>query len=436
MSQETLDLKRSLHIVRRHRKVVGAVAAVGLLAGVAYGFLDPPKPTSSALVVLAPATKDVPTQVVIAGSQPVLQGALSKIKPRASLTSLQHDVQVANSNPDLITISAQGQIPAQAESTANAVANSYVAFVKTGAEVQAQAKLLEPATTATSGSLPLTLLIDGGIGALMGAVIGAIAVLALNRGDRRLRERDEIANAIGVPVLASIPVEHPANAGRWTRLLEDYEPSIGHAWQLRSALRYLGESDAMSTNGSSPNGSSGDGFSLAVLSLSSDPGALALGPQLAVFAASLGIPTALVIDPRQEETNATAALRAACAAPPSPRRSGQLHVVVADPDDTSWREPGVKLTVMVAVVDERDPRVADTVSTGATVLGISSGEATGAQLARVAFSAADDGRQIDGILVADPDAADHTTGRIPQLARPPRRRLPTRLTGTPTETRR
>ena len=88
---------------------------------------------------------------------------------------------------------------------------------------------------------------------------------------------------------------HPSDAGRWTRLLEDYEPSVVHAWQLRTALSYLGQSDAISANGSN-----GDGFSVAVLSLSSDRGALALGPQLAVFAASLGIPTALVIGPQQD----------------------------------------------------------------------------------------------------------------------------------------
>ena len=54
-----------------------------------------------------------------------------------------------------------------------------------------------------------------------------------------------------------------------------------------------------------------------------------------------------------------------------------------------------------------------------TVLGVSAGAATAAQLVGVAVSAAADGRQIDGILVADPDPADHTTGRVPQLTRPP-----------------
>lgn len=265
---------------------------------------------------------------------------------------------------------------------------------------------------------------------MAGLLIGAIVALAVSRGDRRLRERDEIANAIGVPVLASVAVHHPSDAGRWTRLLEEYEPSVVHAWQLRTALRYLGQAEAMS----SPNG---HGLSVTVVSLASDRGALALGPQLAVFAASLGIPTVLVIGPPQEgEGNATAALRAACAASPSPRRSGHLVATVADHDDLAWRQLGAKLAVIVAVVNGKAPRVNRMTPTSGTVLGVSAGAVTAVQLAGVAVSAAADERQIDGILVADPDPADQTTGRVPQLARPARRRMPTRLSGMTTETRR
>jgi len=60
---------------------------------------------------------------------------------------------------------------------------------------------------------------------------------------------------------------------------------------------------------------------------------------------------------------------------------------------------------------------------------------TAEQLARIAVSAAVDGREIAGILVADPDPADRTTGRVPQVARPGLRRMPTRMTGTTTEIR-
>lgn len=436
MSEQALDLKKSVQIVRRHKIAVGIFAALGLLAGIGYGVTRPPTFASDALVVLPPTTRDVPTQVLIANSDPVLLRALPKIRPATSLPALRGQVKGKVVTPNIISISAQGKTAAQAESTANAVAASYISYVgakNSAIAVKVPARFLQQATSATGTSLSNRLLVSGGLGALAGALIGSIGVLALNRGDRRLRTRDEIANAIGVPVLASIPVTRPTDAGHWTTLLEEYQPRVVHAWQLRTALSYLGQADVVSHNG---NGSSNDdGFSVAVLSLASDRGALTLGPQLAVFAASLGIPTALVIGP-QQDPNAAAALRAACAeSPPSSNRSRQLRLAVADHDNMA-RQPGARLTVIVAVVDGRAPSVADTMRANTTVLGVSAGAVTAAQLVGVAVSAATDGRQIEGILVADPDPADQTTGRVPQLARPARRRMPTRLTGTTMETKR
>jgi hypothetical protein len=86
------------------------------------------------------------------------------------------------------------------------------------------------------------------------------------------------------------------------------------------------------------------------------------------------------------------------------------------------------LTVIIAVVDGMAPEVADTTRGATTVLAVSAGAVTADQLARVAVNAADDRRDIAGIIVADPDPADHTTGRAPQPARPTRHRRPTRLT--------
>jgi len=433
MSEQALDLRRSVQIVRRHKILVGSFAVLGLLAGAGYAVLRPPMLTSNAIVALPATNHDTATQVVIAASSPVLKDAVGNIHPAMSLQTLRGLVQVKSLTTNLLSISAQGKTAAQAAGTANAVANSYVAYVKTAQSTvgAVRAHLLQPATNASGASLPKHMLVTGGLGALAGTLIGVIIALAISRSDRRLLQRDQIANAIGVPVLASIPAGHPADAGRWTRLLEDYEPNVVHAWQLRTALRYLGQADV------SANGSNGDGLSVAVLSLSSDRGALALGPQLAVFAASLGIPTALVIGPPDETASKVAAgLRTACAAPPSPSRSSLLRVTVADHCNMPWRQPGAKLTVIVTVVDGQAPRIADTIRTSATVLGVSAGEVTAAQLAGVAVSAAADDRQIDGIIVADPDPADHTTGRVPQLRRPTRRRMPTRPADVKAETRR
>ena len=131
--------------------------------------------------------------------------------------------------------------------------------------------------------------------------------LAISHRDRRLFERDDIANSIGIPVLASISVRHPSDAAEWTKLVEAYKPGAVDAWQLRMAMQQLGmtghaPADRLHNSGSDLwNEGLGVGcFSLAVLCLSSDAGALALGPQLAVFASSLGIPTALVIGPQQD----------------------------------------------------------------------------------------------------------------------------------------
>jgi hypothetical protein len=196
------------------------------------------------------------------------------------------------------------------------------------------------------------------------------------------------------------------------------------AWRLRKALQHLGMDSGL-TDGDRT------GSSLTVLSLSHDRKALALGPQLAVFAAALGIPTALLIGP-QQDTNATAILRAACAAPPVPsRRQRNLRVAVSDHDDTGWPPDGV-LTVIVAVVDGKAPQFTGMMHATATVLGITAGAATAEQLARVAASAAADGRHLAGILVADPDPADHTTGRLPQRAQP-MQRINRHVTGTTTE---
>jgi capsular polysaccharide biosynthesis protein len=454
MSEQAPSLRRSVQIVRRHRILVSIVTAAGLLLGAAYSVLDPPVLTSTTLVALpqaiaaavAPAAAGsddtttgpdsyMATQVVIAASDPVLSPALPHVSPAMSLLELRRKIRVTSPTIGILSISAKGRTAAQAETTANAVASSYVAYVGSASSLvgSVTAHVLNVATTATGTSRVLYLVIFALLGMVGGALIGVIAALVISRTDRRLRGRDEIANSIGLPVLASLPVGHPADAAGWAKLLEEYEPGPMNAWRLRTALKELG---VVAANGHNGHGSDGAGSSLAVLSLSSDPGAFALGPQLAVCAASLGIPTALVIGP-QQDTDVTATLRTACAVPPSAssKRPSQLRVTVSDNGQVG-RQPAATLTIVVAVVDGRTPQVADTMRTTATVLGVSAGAATAEQLARAALSAAAADREITGILVADPEPTDHTTGRIPQHAQPARRRPLMRHNGMTTEIRR
>jgi capsular polysaccharide biosynthesis protein len=442
MSQQALDLRRSVQIVRRHRKIFGAFAAFGLVCGVAFAILKPPVLTSTTLVVLPQSyiqpqqaatnsgnIEAIATQVVIATSDGVLAGALPHISPAMSLQTLRSKIQVANVAGSILSFTATGGTAGQAEATANAVADSYMAYVDTpGSPVgNVQARLLQQATAATGTKLPEQIGIFGLLGLLAGALIGFIVSLAVGQSDRRLVERDAIANSIGAPVLAAIPAQHPSDAASWIKLIELYEPEIVQAWALNRLLQRFGVTGA---NSSENNG----GFSLTVLSLSSDPGALALGPQLAAFAASLGIPTALVIGP-QQASNVTATLRTACTAQPqSPGGRGNLRLVVSS--DSPPDETRDAFVVVVAVVDAAEPHVPPTIRTDGTVIGVSAGAATAVQLARAATAAAADGRDILGILVANPEPSDQTSGRVPRLFSPLRRPLPTRTQNVPMEGRR
>ncbi|HEX6522237.1 MAG TPA: Wzz/FepE/Etk N-terminal domain-containing protein [Streptosporangiaceae bacterium] len=428
MSEQTLDLQRSVQNVRRRKILVGVLTLLGLAGGAAYAGLRPAMLTSTAQVLIPVATvqsantNGVPdptgfmnTQAVVATSDPVLSAAQRDIDPPVSLQTLRETVKATVQVQGILAISATSRTAGQAENNANAVSQAYVGYVKSaGNPAHTSASVLNQATNATGAGSTRHLLTFAAIGAVIGALIGIIAALIMSRRDKRLRRRDEMAAAVGLPVLAALPVSHAVDVAGWTKLFAEYEPAAVHAWHLRSALHQLG------LTGNTDNGS---GSSLTVLSLSSDSGACALGPQLAVFTASLGIPTTLLVGP-QPETTITATLRTACEAPPhaSAKRPSQLRLVVTDGPDVDVQPSG--LTVVVAVVDSQAPQLAHTMHTTATVLGVSAGAATAEQLARVASSAAADGHDITGLLVADPDPADHTTGRIPQLPRPAGRRQP------------
>lgn len=449
MSEQALNLRRSAQVVRRHKILILIAAVVGALLGVGYSMLKPPMLTSTATVVIPQAVQNantvvggdtgngpdpyMGTQIVIASSQPVLSRALPSISPAISLQTLDSRITVTSPTAGILSFSGKGLTAAQAEATAGAVANSYIAFVgaRGGPTGTVAAHLLDPAATAT-GTAPVEYMaIYALIGAVIGGLIGVVVALAISRADRQLRTRDEIAASIGVPVLTSFPVRHPGDAGGWTKLLEDYKPRDLDAWRVRNALHQL---DMIGFD----TGYVGDGgnSSLSVLSLSCDPGALAVGPHLAVFAASMGIATVLVIGP-QQVTEAMAALRTACAvsSPESSKRSGLLHVAVADGGLVDVRMESA-LTIVVTVVDAGTPLVADAMRTTMTVLGVSAGATTAEQLARTALAVAADGSEIAGILVADPEPADNTTGRIPQQARAKQHSLLGRPRGVTTEIRR
>lgn len=423
MSQRSRNVQQVVQIVRRYRKLVGALTVAGLLTGAVYSVLNGPLLTSTALVVFSATPAATATEAVIVRSEPVLSAALPAIHPPMSLQTLENRLTVQTPAPGVLSISVKSKSASQAQDAANAVAAKYIAAVGPDSPFgHVYAELLQPATVATGAGALEHDALGGGVGAVIGLLAGTVTAIILRRRSRRLVALDDIADSIGVPVLAAVSVAFPAVASGWARLLDGYAPEAAEAWRLRQALLDLEVLEPTMSQGA---------VSVTVLSMSADPTALALGPQLATFAASLEIPTLLVIG-GQQDTNDIAGLFAACTRPEgSPTRSRYLHTVAADAVNAADRT-AAKLIVVIAVADAEKPQVLGTTPTGTTLLGVSSGAATAEQVARLAMAAVTHSGEVTGFLVADPDPTDRTTGHLPRPVRPGRRAPAAAMSSAPT----
>jgi hypothetical protein len=168
-------------VVTTSARVTIAAATLGLLTGIAVTLLSPAVFRSSAVVVLpASAARYTTIPVVIADSDPVLTGAIRQLGPAVSVQELRGWVQAKSLSPTIISISAQGNTAAQAEQTANAVANSYVDYLSSAKSpgLRMQARVLQSAVNASGSPLRQRLVVAGLLGALYGALIGAAGALA------------------------------------------------------------------------------------------------------------------------------------------------------------------------------------------------------------------------------------------------------------------
>jgi hypothetical protein len=286
------------------------------------------------------------------------------------------------------------------------------------ASVSAGTSVVQQATPATGPSTLVRLLVWAPFAALVCTLSAAVIVLATARRDPHVRLRDEIADAVGSPVIAAVRTRPQRSVAGWSTLLESYEATPVESWAFRQLLRGLASAER---NGEARLvGKVSYPKSLTVVSLSGDGRGVAIGPQLAGFASSLGIATHLVTAEAHERA---AALWAACAA----EREGAVRpgLYVGDVSDGET----VALTIMLVVVNRRQPDLRDVPNSAATILSVAAGTASEQELARVAIAVDDAGRRIDGIVVADPDRTDRTSGRHTLDERSRRPAIPVRLTG-------
>ncbi len=509
MSDTLLDVRSTRALLRRRNRVVLAATLLGLALGIAFVLAVPPSLTSKALVLLPTPTldqgesRDVPTQVRIALSARVLTKAGDSLRPRLGEREVERRVNVTAPTDQLLQIESSSRDAAQAKALAQAVAQSYVAFVKeadqqvtsvAGSELatretdlQAQIEVLQkeieaalarqrgvspqsadgrkeaqllaglrtdqadlslrldkvkseistltPAGSATSAgtsvlqdaspaigqSTAQRLFLWGPAGAFVGFAACVVVLLGTARRDPRMGLRDEIADAVGSPVIAAVRSHPQRSVAGWRTLLATYEASAVESWAFRQLLRTLAATEAKRTDVAADGRHAVDHpTSVLIVSLAGDARGLALGPQFAAFAASMGIRTRIVTATGHDRA---AALWAACHAEESHQPRPDLSVGPETETD------GPDLTVVLVVLDRRGPQLDGVPATSCTVLCVAAAGATEQELARAAVAVDDAGRRIDGVVVADPDRADRTSGRHTLDERAGRIALPVRLTG-------
>ncbi len=232
-------------------------------------------------------------------------------------------------------------------------------------------------------------------GGLIGILAGATVVLLAEYRDRRLRNRDQIAESAAAPVLASLQVPRDGNIESCAAALERWEPSVVENIALRQAFTDLGVADADPP------------ADVVVVTLPGDRAAVLLAAKLAAFAATAATRTDLIVATQHATVEA---LRSACRMKARPRPYLRLHAGVTDvtPEDLGWAE----LTVTVATADASPLAVPTWARRRTTALGVSAGFATAETVASTALACLDAGHPITGILVANPDPSDHTIGRL------------------------
>lgn len=236
---------------------------------------------------------------------------------------------------------------------------------------------------------------------LVGAAMGALVALVRTRRDPRVRSTRDLSRALGAPVLAGIVGRPRRRAEDWPELLRTYEPPALDAWVVRLLLREIlgAEGGVRGTVEGKRGRPQPRRATVVVLSFTGDSAGLALGPQLAAIAASLGVRTALVAAGSDEFVDGLAAGLALARRSPDLRENLALPRSLQDSKDH-------ELAFVVAAVDPAQPRLQDLPPADEHLLCIGAGRATAEELAMVALAADAAGRQIDGAVVCDPKSWD------------------------------
>lgn len=373
--------------------------------------IDVSDPEASAAIALAEAVSRAHVEFVAAATAPVLDESQAQLEGRidemrALAAELEGELDEARTRQDQAGAPASeaeliGQLTARRAEVAVELSSLQdqldAAVNRSPALSGIDARVVPDAGSATRRSVVVRAGLAGLAGGLVGLLIGGLVAVNAARRDRTIWSAELLARVLGSPVVAGIGSEPRRSPAGWRRLLNDYDPQPVVLWSVRRALRGLNLDASSGAHRSSARARGSDSAPevVTLLLLDSDPHGQSIGPLLAATAASLERQTALlgIGDP-----GSASSLRAGMAVFRRQRGTRKNLTVLRSLDEAA---PGTLVLALTVVDPRRDPPDLPRES-AATLLCIGPGAATVDDLSRLALSLDEAGREISGVVIADP----------------------------------
>ncbi|MBV8064592.1 MAG: polysaccharide biosynthesis tyrosine autokinase [Actinobacteria bacterium] len=259
-----VGLGHYLDIVRRRKWTALVVLAAAVVAGAAYGLTQPKRYEAQMEVVVGqgqglvdPAYLGASVQPItatmaeLAKSTIVAQQVIRRLDLKTTPPALLKKVSVAiNPQTAVLDVSVKAATKRQAVAIASTLGTVFSRLVAQRFAATPQpngnnrtapltATVFDPAHALPSAVSPRPKL-DIAIAAVLGLVLGLVAAFARNYFDRRLRDRDSVEKAFGVPVIAQIPFDHSRSSRSRGRVeWGDFGEMVEAFRGLRANLSYL-----------------------------------------------------------------------------------------------------------------------------------------------------------------------------------------------------
>ena len=218
MEQE-IDLRQVFDVVRRRFWILATLTLTAVLvAGIMSLYFIPPTYTAS--VTMLVAKRDTPvadystllmnqnlvrTYAEVAKSRTIAQQVDDALNLHIPVDQLQSRISVtAVKDTQVIKVSVDGATPQEAQSLANAVASAFISQVQSLMKVENVA-IVDSAEAPVSPTKPRPLL-NVAVAGVLGIMVGFGLMFLLEYLDRTIKNNDDVARYLNLPVLGVIPL--------------------------------------------------------------------------------------------------------------------------------------------------------------------------------------------------------------------------------------